>query len=72
MSPDVVERLVDTWMTDEEFRHQVRSRPKAALADLGIVLEDDELAAVQSLDWSMSDDELESRVTNQSPRASGC
>jgi putative modified peptide len=66
MSREAIERLMDRWATDADFRTEVREDPQGALARHGIELEQDELAALQSVDWSQSDQELQARVSKTS------
>jgi predicted ribosomally synthesized peptide with nif11-like leader len=63
MSREAIEELIDRWMNDPAFRAAVREDPEGAVRDTGLELTADELAAVQGVDWSLSDEELSSRAS---------
>ena len=59
-----LETLADKWTNDQTFREALRADPQKAVADLGITLDEDERAALDSLDFAnLSDAELEQRVS---------
>jgi hypothetical protein len=53
-----LQSLVQRWMSDPNFRSEVRRDPDSALQHSGVQLDDDELALVRSIDWQLSDEEL--------------
>jgi predicted ribosomally synthesized peptide with nif11-like leader len=63
MSREAIEELIDRWMNDPAFRAAVRQDPEGAVRGTGLELTADELAAVQGVDWSLSDEELSSRAS---------
>jgi hypothetical protein len=63
MNPKNVEVLMDRWMNDPAFREDLRTNPEQAAESAGVTLNEDEMAALKSVDWSLSDDELTQRVT---------
>jgi predicted ribosomally synthesized peptide with nif11-like leader len=69
MSRQAIEALVEKWMEDSAFRSAVRQDPAAAIRATGLELTSDEWAAVQNIDWSLSDEEL---TTRTSAMADGC
>ena len=73
MRDDVMMKLVDKAMSDEDFRRRAQADPEEALRAEGFELEDDELEAVrafQSETAGMSDDEL-NRAIAEAPRRQG-
>ena len=64
MEDSQFDALVEKWTNDQAFREALRGNPEQAVADLGITLDDDERAALKSLDIaSLSDAELEKRIS---------
>ena len=63
MSREAIGELVDRWMNDPAFRAAVRQDPEEAVRGTGVELTEDEWAAIRSVDWSLSDEELLSRAT---------
>jgi hypothetical protein len=63
MSRESIEELVDRWLDDPAFRAAVRQDPDAAIRATGLSLDADEWAAVHAIDWSLSDEELSTRVS---------
>ena len=63
MSREVLEALLERWMDDAAFRTALRQDPEAALHGTGLELDENEWAAFRALDWSLSDEELSSRVS---------
>ena len=63
MSRQAVETLMDRWMNEPQFREALRQDPEAAVKAVGVTLSDDEWAALRSIDWNQSDDELQARVS---------
>jgi hypothetical protein len=73
MGREAIEALMDRWVSDAGFREQVRTDPAGAVEATGIVLDADELDALRSIDWSLSDQELQVRVSKASSSSnSGC
>ena len=63
MSKLSMEELLDQWMNDESFRADLRRDPEATIRGRNIELNEDEWAALRSVDWSLSDEALQARVT---------
>ena len=61
-----MEKLIDQWMNDESFRTELRRDPEGAVRARNIELNEDEWATLRSVDWSMSDEALQARVTKAS------
>ena len=62
MSYQTVGQLVDTWMTDGEFRKKFRNDAEQAVRETGVSLTAEEWAAFKQIDWSQSDEKLKSRI----------
>lgn len=62
MSRASIEQLIERWESDPAFRDELRSDPESAVRSTGLELDEDEWAAVRSLDWSLPDEELRHRV----------
>lgn len=63
MSRESVEELIDKWMSDKEFRADIRKDAEGAVRRLGMDLTEEEWAALRNVDWSLSDEELKSRIS---------
>ena len=63
MNHENVEILMDRWMNDPAFRADLRANPEQAAKGAGVTLNADELAALNNVDWSLTDDELTQRVS---------
>lgn len=64
MNHEALGKLMDRWSSDAQFRAAVRANPLGAIADTGLQLSDEEIAAVQAVDWSLDDQELVSRASH--------
>jgi hypothetical protein len=60
---DNIEPLIDRWISDEGFRAAMQRDPETAVRDAGIRLAPDEQEALKAVDWSLSDDELTTRIS---------
>jgi hypothetical protein len=54
---------MDRWMNEPSFREELRADPEAAVRRTGVALDEVELEALRNMDWEVSDEELESRVS---------
>jgi hypothetical protein len=63
MSTPALEQLIDKWTNEPAFRDSLRRDPEAAVRSAGVQLNEDELAALRSTDWSLSDEALRSRMS---------
>ncbi len=63
MSYEAVGKLVDLWMSDPGFRAQAKKDPRAAARKAGVELNDEELTALSSVDLSLSDEQLQARIS---------
>ncbi len=63
MTSSNIEVLLEKWEKDTAFRAQLRSDPEAAVRAAGLSLTEDERAALRSVDWSQSDEQLAARAS---------
>lgn len=66
MSRETVEKLMDRWINEPAFRTAMRKNPEAAVQSSGMQLDQDEWAALRSVDWNLPDAELQSRISRAS------
>ena len=59
MSNSGGQMLLDRWVEDEGFRAQMRSDPIGAAASTGVELSEKDTEFLRSVDWTLSDEELE-------------
>ena len=57
------EQLLDRWMNDPGFKDELRHDPEGATRRAGVALEAEDLVAMQSIDWSLPDEELQERLS---------
>lgn len=63
MSYENIGRLVDRWVGDKAFRKAVRLNMESAVRDAGIQIVPEEWDILKRVDWKLSDEELQSRVS---------
>ncbi len=56
-------QLTYRLLNDAEFREQMRQDPEGAAERAGYQLDDEDLQALKSVDWSQSDEQLQDRVS---------
>jgi hypothetical protein len=59
MSEQGAQMIADRWVEDEGFRQQLRQDPDAAARSVGADLDTEQLEWLRSIDWTLSDEELE-------------
>jgi predicted ribosomally synthesized peptide with nif11-like leader len=59
MSEAGAKALLERWAEDPAFRMQLRSDPDAAVVAIGGGLDEEQLEFLRSVDWTLSDEELE-------------
>lgn len=64
MNHETLGKLMDRWSSDPQFRAAVRADPEGTIAGTGLQLSEEEMAAVQAVDWSLDDQELVGRVSH--------
>ena len=62
MSRAGVEDLVDRWINDPAFRQEMREDAVGAVRRSGVDLDEDEWQALESVDWTLPDEELQARL----------
>ncbi len=67
MSYEAVGKLVDLWMSDPSFRAQAKKDPRTAARKAGVELSAEELATLNSVDWNLPDEQLQTRITKVVP-----
>jgi hypothetical protein len=63
MSQSAVESLIDRWMNEPAFREALRHDPEGTVRGTGVELDADEWDALRAVDFSLSDAELQARVS---------
>ncbi|MBI4330460.1 MAG: hypothetical protein HY673_04165 [Chloroflexi bacterium] len=59
MSREAVEDLLDRWLNEPAFRAELRANPEGTVRLSGAALNEEEWAAFRSINWDLSDEELE-------------
>lgn len=62
MSRESIGKLMDQWINDPSFREELRGNPEEAVRNSKMELNEEEWAALKSIDWSLSDEELKLRA----------
>ena len=62
MSRENIGKLMDRWINEPAFRDELRGNPEATVKKTGMELTGEEWAALKSIDWSLSDEELKLRA----------
>ncbi len=62
MPREAIAELVDRYLSEPAFRAALQQDPEGTVRRSGIALNEDELAALRSIDWSLPDEELQARV----------
>lgn len=63
MGYEDVGRVIDRWMNDPDFKKQLRQNPDECVRKCGIKLNTDEWAALKKVDWTLSDEDLKTRIS---------
>ncbi len=64
MSRRAIETLAERWKDDPSFREELRHDLEGAVARAGLQLNEDEWAVLRDTDWSLSDEELQTRMAS--------
>ena len=62
MSHEAIEQLIERWLNEPKFRKAIRNDPEKAVRQTGIQLSEEEWLALRRLDWSLSDEDLKTRI----------
>ena len=60
---EAMQQLTDRFMNDADFREQMQQDPEGAAERSGYQLDEEDRQALRSVDWSGSDEELQTRVS---------
>ncbi len=60
---EAMQQLTDKFMNDADFREEMRQDPEGAAQRSGFALDEEDRQALNSVDWSGSDEELNQRVS---------
>jgi hypothetical protein len=63
MSQKALAQVMDRYTNDPAFRDQMRSDPEGTIQRGGFELDESEREAIQNIDWSLPDEQLEERVS---------
>jgi len=63
MSEESVSAIMDRFVNDPQFQQEFRADPKATAARYDYDLSEKEVEALESVDWSGSNEELRARVS---------
>ena len=63
MSTTALEQIMERYTQDPAFKAHLQADPEAAARAAGIVLDGDDRAALQGLDFNLPDGELQARVS---------
>ena len=64
MSRQALEQLTNRWTEDPAFREELRRDPEGAILGTGLQVDDAEWAGLRDTDWSLPDEELQTRMAN--------
>ena len=62
-NPEAMQKLTDRFMEDPDFRERMKQDPEGAAQSEGLQLDEEDKQALQSVDWSLSDEQLKERVS---------
>ncbi len=63
-----LDQIMERYTQDPAFKAQLKADPEAAAKSAGIALDDEDRQALRGLDFSLSDQELQQRVSKGSFR----
>lgn len=63
MGYEDVGKIIDRWLNDPEFKKQFRQNPEECVRKGGLTLSADEWASLKKVDWTLSDEDLKSRIS---------
>jgi hypothetical protein len=68
MTSTALDQIMERYANDPTFKAQLQANPEAAAKSAGITLTDEDRQALRGLDFSLSDQELQQRVSKGSIR----
>jgi hypothetical protein len=63
MSQRALAEVMDRFTNDPTFRQAMKDDPESAVRDSGIELNEQEMAAIQKMNWEIPDEQLKERVS---------
>jgi hypothetical protein len=60
-----MQKLTDRFMNDPDFRERMKQDPEGTAQSEGLQLDEEDRQALQSVDWSQSDEQLKERVSQR-------
>lgn len=60
-----MKKLTDRFMEDADFRERMKQDPEGTAKSEGLQLDEEDRQALQSVDWSLSDEQLKERVSKR-------
>jgi hypothetical protein len=63
MSKESISAIMDRFVNDPQFQQEFRADPKATVERYGYDLSEDQISALESMEWSGSNEELTARVS---------
>ncbi len=63
MNQETLEMLMDKWMNEPTFREKMRTDPHNVISETGVSLTQEDLNELEQMDWSLSDEELQTRIS---------
>ena len=64
MDKSDVDKLVNRWMNEPDFRKKMKENPEETIKASGIRLDEKDKKALQGIDWKLPDEELQKRASN--------
>lgn len=62
---EAMQKLTDRFMEDADFRERMKQDPEGTAKSEGLQLDEEDKQALQSVDWSLSDEQLKERVSQR-------
>ncbi len=62
---EAMQKLTDRFMNDPDFRERMKQDPEGTAQSEGLQLDEEDKQALQSVDWSLSDEQLKERVSQK-------
>ena len=63
---EAMQQLTDRFMNDPEFRERMRQDPEGTVEAQGFQLDEEDRQTLQSIEWSLPDEQLKERVSKGS------
>ena len=63
MSEESISAIMDRFVNDPQFQQEFRADPKATATKHGYDLSEQEMEALETMDWNGSNEELRARVS---------